>query len=95
MAFPGFTSRWTRPASWANANASATLAPISAARSGGRGPSAATMSLSVRPETSSMTMKWTLPSEPVSNTATTPGWFRRAAAWASRRNRRTKAGSRA
>src|SRR4029450_6564856 len=37
-----------------------------------------------------MTMKWTPSSVPVSYTETRLGWFRLAAAWASRRNRVTK-----
>src|SRR6266508_526444 len=37
-----------------------------------------------------MTMKWVASSVPVSYTETRLGWFRRAADWASRRNRATK-----
>ena len=95
MMFPGFTSRWTIPARWANDRASATPRAISTARSGMRGAPSRSIWESVLPWTYSMTMKCVPSSDPVSNTLTTLGWLRAAADWASRRKRVTNELSRA
>ena len=50
-------------------------------------PSAASRSSTVRPSMYSMTMASSAPSEIRSWICTTAGWLRRAASWASRRNR--------
>ena len=60
--FPGLTSRCTVPRACAAASPSATWAPIHAARSGGSGPSAATICDSVRPGTYSITSQMWSPS---------------------------------
>ena len=55
MTFPGLTSRWTMPRSWAKARASATSAAIRIDRSKARGPSRHTTLDSGSPSISSMT----------------------------------------
>ena len=54
---PGFTSRCTTPWRWAKAKASATAAPIPAARRGSKGPSVRITDDSAWPSTYCMTMK--------------------------------------
>ncbi len=93
ITFAGLMSRCTSPARCANDKPAATPSAISAARSGSSGPSSRMMSERLRPCTYSMTMYWMSPSEPVSKTLTTLGWFSAAAAWASRRNRSTNVAS--
>ena len=53
---PGFTSRWMTPLLWANPNAAATDKAISAACSGGKGPSERSNSAKLWPSMYSMTM---------------------------------------
>ena len=83
ITFPGFTSRWTIPRSWASASASAMPSAISRARSGSSRPDDAMRLDSGSPITSSMTMNGVYASTPASWTDTMFGWASDAAARAS------------
>ena len=99
MMFAGLTSRWMMPCRCEKSSAPHTSARIDDARRGSSGPSRRTMSRSVSPCTSSITMNGTVPIgpsvSPVSYTATMEEWFSSAAFFASRRKRSRKFSSRA
>ncbi len=89
----GLTSRWARPASWANPSAAATSEAISADCLGVSCLLVFRISARFRPCTYSIAMKYVPSYLPQSYTLTMFGWLRLAAAWASRRKRSTKFGS--
>ena len=81
------------PALWAYSRAPATWAAMSMASAGGSAPRSSSVSRRVVPSTSSMTMKASPSSRPVSKMPTTLGWASRAAEMASRRKRSRNDGS--
>ena len=93
MMLAGFTSRCTTPAPWAWCSASATRCARRNASRQGRGEEGETISERACPSRYSRAMK-RIPvsgSRPTSCTTTMLGWARRAAIWASAKNRRSKA----
>src|SRR6267378_4463477 len=93
MTFAGFTSQWMTPAACAASSAPATCRMRRLTSCGGSGPRSATISRSVFPGTSSMTMNASAPSRPSSKTVTTLGWTTAAARRASSANRARNASS--
>ena len=84
---PGFTSRCTMPLACACARAAATCSPMRAASRTGNGPRSRTTCRRLGPSTYSITRNAWSSCSSQSYTLTTFGWFRRAAARASRRKR--------
>ena len=91
--FAGLRSRCTMPAAWIAARAAATAAANASTSRPPNGPARATCSRSEGPGTYSVTRYGDGPSPSAASTRATPGCCTRAAASASRRNRRRYTGS--